>query len=80
MQIPATKRSNGAWRTVAASFSAFVAAGLRPTTPLARAIVLVLVVKLVAVVAMKVFLFSGDQNPSVDRMVMSRIVGPSPSP
>ncbi len=56
----------------------FVAAGVRPRTPLARAITLALVIKLVVIVSMKVFLFSGDARPVVDEATMARLIGPSP--
>jgi hypothetical protein len=42
---------------VLASLVAFIGAGLRPSTALARAITVVLAAKLIAVVAMAIFLF-----------------------
>jgi hypothetical protein len=42
---------------VLASLVAFIGAGLRPSTALARAITVVLAAKLIAVVAMGIFLF-----------------------
>jgi uncharacterized PurR-regulated membrane protein YhhQ (DUF165 family) len=44
-------------RPVLASLVAFIGAGLRPSTALARAITVVLAAKLIAVVAMAIFLF-----------------------
>jgi hypothetical protein len=66
-------------RSVLAALKDFVSAGLRPRTPLARAITLALIVKLVVVVAMKVLWFSGDARPVVDGAVMDRIIGPAAS-
>ncbi len=57
------------------SLAAFASAAVRPRTPLARAIVTVLAVKLVAVLAMLVF-FS-TQNAPVDAAVVDRLLGPS---
>ena len=59
------------------SFAAFLAAGARPPTPLAKAIVLVLVVKLMAIGAMGVFLFSRTGRMVVDSITVSRLIGPS---
>jgi hypothetical protein len=61
------------------SLAEFVMAGLRPRTPLAKAVVLALAIKLVVIVTMKVFLFSGEARPVVDDAVMNRVLGPSGS-
>jgi hypothetical protein len=66
-------------KAVLSSLADFLSAGLRPRTPLAKAITVALVVKLVVVVSMKVFLFSGDARPVVDDAVMNRVIGPSGS-
>jgi len=55
----------------------FVRAGLRPRTPLARAITCALVIKLVVIVSMKVLWFSGDARPAVDEAAVARLIGPS---
>ena len=64
-------------RAVLLSLADFAKAGLRPRTTLARAIVLALAIKLVVIVSMKVFWFSGDVRPAIDAATMSRLVGPS---
>jgi hypothetical protein len=65
-------------RPLLASLAAFIDAGLRPTTPLARAIVIVLAAKLVVIAAMTIFLLSGHQNEAVDAAAMGRLLGPLP--
>ena len=55
---------------VLTSLRVFVAAGLRPRTPLARAVVATLCVKLCVVVAMRLFVFDGDARVPVDQSVM----------
>ena len=67
----------GATKAVLLSLAEFVTAGLRPKTPLAKAIAGALALKLVVIISMKVFLFSGDARPSVDAATMSRVVGPT---
>jgi amino acid transporter len=67
-------------RPVLASLAAFISAGLRPATPLARAIVIVLAAKFIAVVAMTVFLFVADQNAVVDAATVGRLLGPASLP
>lgn len=62
---------------VLSSLAAFLAAGARPPTPLAKAIVLVLVVKLMAIAAIGVFLFSSSGRMVVDSTTVSRLIGPS---
>jgi hypothetical protein len=62
---------------VLSSLAAFLAAGARPPTPLAKAIVLVLVVKLMAIAAIGVFLFSSRGPMVVDSTRISRLIGPS---
>lgn len=61
------------------SFTAFLKAGVRPRTPLARAIVAALVIKLCVVVAMRIFLFGPDQRPPVDETTIERLFAPSPA-
>ena len=64
---------------VLSSLNAYLAAGVRPPTPLAKAIVLVLVVKLVAIAGAGVFLFSSSGRLVVDSNAVSRLIGPSVS-
>ena len=59
------------------SLAAFVAAGLRPRTALAKAIVLVLAIKLIEIAGMKVFMFPDSAQPVVDANTMAQIVGVS---
>ena len=49
--------------------------GRRPRTPLAKAIVLVLVIKLIGIAGMKVFMFPEGAQPVVDANAMARVVG-----
>lgn len=60
-----------------ASLADFIACGLRPRTPLARAIVLVLAVKLVAIIAIKVLLFPDAAQPLVDAGAIAHLIGPT---
>lgn len=64
---------------VLSSLAAYLAAGVRPATPLAKAIVLVLMVKLMAIAGAGVFLFSSNERPVVDQNAVSRLIGPSVS-
>ena len=59
------------------SLAAFLAAGLRPRSPLAKAIVLVLALKLIGIAGMKVFMFPDSAQPTVDANTMARVVGVS---
>jgi len=63
---------------ILASLRDFVRAGLRPKTPLAKAIVLALCLKLIVIVSMRVFLFSGEARPFVDEGVVSRLIVSAP--
>lgn len=63
-------------RAVLSSLADFVSAGLRPRTPLAKAISVALLVKLCVVVAMRIFLFGADQRPHTDASVLAgRMLG-----
>jgi hypothetical protein len=66
-------------KPILSSLADFIMAGLRPRTPLAKAIMVALAVKLVIIVSMKVFLFSGDAQPAVDDATMRRLIGPATS-
>ena len=64
---------------VIASLAAFVSAGLRPRSLLARAIVFVLGAKLIAVAGM--IIFQHFANPNVTAAaVFDRVLGPSAPP
>ena len=62
---------------VVSSLAAFLAAGVRPPTPLAKAIMLVLLLKLSAIAGASIFLFSINERPTVDPGAVSRLIGPS---
>ena len=65
-------------RAILSSMGAFVAAGLRPRTPLAKAIVFVLVIKLIGIASIKVFGFPGSTQPRVDASAMAQVIGIEP--
>jgi hypothetical protein len=65
-------------RAILSSLGAFAAAGLRPRTPLAKAIVLVLVIKLIGVIAVRIYMAT-DSAPAVDANAMARMIGVSPA-
>jgi hypothetical protein len=58
------------------SLAAFVAAGARPPTPLARAIVFVLILKLIGLTGIKLFMFPDSTQPVIDAAAMTRAIGP----
>ncbi len=64
-------------RPVLASLAAFVGAGLRPQSPLARAIVIVLAIKLVAVIGMTAVQYFALPHAAADAAAISRLLGPS---
>jgi hypothetical protein len=64
---------------ILSALAAFLAAGVRPRTPLAKAIVLVLVIKLLAIAGFGVFMLPGSGPPVVDPSAVSRLIGPSMS-
>jgi hypothetical protein len=59
---------------------AFIAAGVRPPTPLAKAISLVLAIKLAAIAILGVVVFASGGGPAVDASAVSRMMGPYASP
>jgi hypothetical protein len=67
-------------RPLFASLVAFAAAVRRPPTPLARAIVAVLSIKLVAVTAMAVYFHFASQHVVADAATVGRLLGPSMLP
>jgi hypothetical protein len=66
-------------RAILSSMGAFFAAGLWPRTPLAKAIVFVLVLKLIGIAGIRVFGFPDSAQPRVDADVMARIIGVAPA-
>jgi hypothetical protein len=66
-------------RPIIWSLTAFLYAGARPRTPLAKAIVLVLVLKLFGIAGMKVFMFPERGAPPVDEIAIARVIGVSAS-
>jgi len=67
-------------RPLIASLAAFIDAGLRPTTPLARAIVIVLAAKLAAVAVMTVYFYFANQHVVADAATIGRLLGPASLP
>jgi len=65
---------------VLSSLGAFFSAVLRPQTLLAKAIVAVLVLKLIAVAGIGSFMLAGRGEPPVGADAMARLLGPSVSP
>jgi hypothetical protein len=59
------------------SLTAFVSTGVRPATPLAKAIVLLLVLKLIGIASIKLFMFPDNAQPIADAAAVARLVGPS---
>jgi hypothetical protein len=64
-------------KALLSSFAAFVAAGVRPQTPLAKAIVLMLVIKLLAITGIGIFMGQQGGRLFVDAVAVSRLIGPS---
>jgi hypothetical protein len=62
---------------VLSSLGAFLAALIRPQTPLAKAIAAVLAIKLIAIAAMGAFTLASRGQPRVDAEAMARLLGPS---
>ena len=63
---------------VLSSLGAFLRAGLRPKTPLAKAVVFVLCLKLAAVVGLRLFMLSDETRPNVDEAAVARLLGVAP--
>jgi hypothetical protein len=78
--MPSVPRGECQLKAILSSLAAFLAAGVRPRTPLAQAIVLTLVIKLITIVGIKVFLFPGSAQPVVDATMMDYLIGPSAPP
>jgi hypothetical protein len=64
-------------RSIFSSLGAFAAAGLRPRTPLAKAIVLILIIKLIGITAVRIYLVTDGAQPHVDASAMARAFGVS---
>jgi hypothetical protein len=64
-------------RAVLSSLGAFAAAGLRPRTPLAKAIVAVLLIKLVGITAARLFVFTDEARPPADAAAIAHVMGVS---
>lgn len=67
-------------RPLIATLAAFIGAGLRPPTALARAIVIVLAAKLIAVAAMIVYFHFANQHVVADAAAIGRLLGPASLP
>lgn len=65
---------------ILSSLGAFLGAALRPQTPLAKAIVTVLAIKLIAVAGIGAFMLAGRGQAPVAADAMARLLGPSVSP
>jgi hypothetical protein len=64
---------------VLAAFAAFLAAAVRPQTPLAKAIMAVLLVKLIALTGIGVFMLASRAPAPVGSAGMERLFGPTVS-
>ena len=65
---------------IVSAFAAFLAAGLRPRTTLAKAIMLVLIIKLIAIGGIGLVMNADHGRPVADSIAMSQLIGPmSPS-
>jgi hypothetical protein len=64
-------------RPILSSLSAFLAAGLRPRTPLAKAIMFVLVIKLIGITAVRLYMAADGVQPVVDANTMAQVFGVS---
>jgi hypothetical protein len=60
---------------ILSSLVAFFAAGLRPRTPLAKAIVMVLTVKLIGILCFKFLSFPDSARPAADANAITRLIG-----
>ncbi|HSV24479.1 MAG TPA: hypothetical protein VLJ17_15810 [Xanthobacteraceae bacterium] len=62
-------------RGVLSSLIAFLAAGARPRTSFAKAIVIVLAIKLVGIAGIKIFMFPQSAQPTINAATMERMIG-----
>lgn len=65
-------------RAVLSTLGAFLAAGLRPRTPLGKAIAFVLIIKLLGIAAVRTYMVVGGAEPVIDAQAMARVFGVSP--
>ena len=65
---------------IGTSLAAFAAAAIRPRTPLAKAIVLILVIKLIGIAGIKIVMFPDSAQPAVNAAAMARAIGPATTP
>jgi hypothetical protein len=65
----------GRLRAVLSALGAFAAAGLWPRTPLAKAIVAVLVIKLVGITAARLLIFNDGARPPADAAAIAHVIG-----
>ena len=70
---------DGPLRAILSSLGAFLAAGLRPRTPLAKAIMLVLVIKLIGITAVRIYMVADGAQPVVDADTMAHVFGVLPA-
>lgn len=61
---------------VLSSIGDFVLSGIRPKTPLAKAIVFVIALKLAFIVSMQVYLLCSAAQPHVSAPMIERLLGP----
>jgi hypothetical protein len=66
-------------KAILSSLADFLVAAVRPRTPLAKSIVLVLVIKLIAIMGIGAFLLASGSRVAVDSIAMFRIIGTSAS-
>ncbi|MGD0762419.1 MAG: hypothetical protein ABR929_04370 [Roseiarcus sp.] len=59
------------------SIGDFVLSGIRPKTPLARAIVFVLALKLTFVVSMQIYLLFSAPHPDASALTIQHLLGPA---
>jgi hypothetical protein len=64
---------------VLVSLRAFLMAGLRPKTPLAKAVVTVLLIKVVLILVLRLTLFSSAERPHIDAESAQAHFGPATS-
>lgn len=72
-----TAGSDHSSHPIVSSIGDFVRSGLRPRTPLAKAIVFVLVLKLIAVASMQIVLLFGAPPPDVNAQTINRVFAPA---
>jgi hypothetical protein len=72
-----TTTPNSTSHPVLSSLGDFLLSGIRLKTPLARAIVFVLVLKLAVVASMQIFLLCSEAQPDVNALAIRHVLGPS---